>query len=101
MVIYPISVKLTFCFTLSIRFEIISRKGPRVISGLQKLNGGRIEYSDDLPEETRISKGLKTLLRPILQELMETNGEGLEKLITFDQLYKEVEDIIAMKVHAI
>ena len=65
---------------------------------MQKANGGQIEYSDDLPEETRISKGLKVLIRPIFQELLETTGEGLENLITFDQLYKRVEDIASMKV---
>ena len=80
------------------RFEIISKKGPKVISGIQRANGGRIEYDDDLPEETRISKGLKILLRPILQELLETTGEGLENLITFDQFYSRVEAIVAKKV---
>jgi len=79
-------------------FEIISKKAPKIISGVQKANGGPIEYSNDLPDETRISKGLKNLLRPIFQELLETSGEGLEKIITFDQLYVKVEEIAAMKV---
>lgn len=78
------------------RYEIISKKGPRIISGIQKVNAGRIEYDDDLPEETRISKGLKLLLRPILQELLETNEE--ENVITFDQFYQRVEDIASRKV---
>ena len=78
------------------RYEIISKKGPRVISGIQKVNAGRIEYDDDLPEETRISKGLKLLLRPVLQELLETNEE--ENVITFDQFYQRVEDISSRKV---
>lgn len=69
-----------------------------MISGIQKANGGQIEYDDDLPEETRVSKGLKILLRPILQELLETTGEGLENLITFDQFYRQVDDIVSRKV---
>ena len=80
------------------RFEIISKKAPKIISGIQKANGGPIEYSEDLPDETRISKGLKNLLCPIFQELLETSGEGLEKIITFDELYIKVEDIVAKKV---
>eukprot|EP00795_Rhopilema_esculentum_P002443 gene2443-18096_t len=79
-------------------FEIISRKGPKIISGIQRSNGGRIEYDDDLPEETRISKGLKVLLRPVLQELLETSGEGLEDLISFEQFHKKVEDIASRQV---
>ena len=85
---------LKSCF----RFEIISRKGPKIISGIQRSNGGRIEYDDDLPEETRISKGLKILLRPVLQELLETSGEGLEDLISFEQFHKKVEDIASRQV---
>lgn len=69
-----------------------------MISGIQKASGGRIDYDCDLPEETRISKGLKNLLRPILQELLETTGEGLENPITFEQFHKQVEDIVSRKV---
>ena len=89
---------MSFEFLSIRRFEIISKKAPKIISGVQKANGGPIEYSNDLPDETRISKGLKNLLRPIFQELLETSGEGLEKIITFDQLYVKVEEIAAMKV---
>ena len=75
------------------RFEIISKKGPGIISGVQKNNAGHIDYDENLPEDTRISRGLKSLLKPALQELLETNPKELAHMINFDQFYKRVHDI--------
>ena len=80
------------------RFEIISTKGPGVISGVQKKERGSIEYDTKLPETTWISQGLKDLITPALQELMETNPVKDDQMITFDVFFKRVKDVFLRKV---
>ncbi len=87
-----------FLFPYRPRFEIISKKGPGVISGVQKNNAGRIDYDESLPEDTRISSSLKALLKPALQELLETNAEKFEHMISFDQFYSRADDVVHRKV---
>eukprot|EP00794_Sanderia_malayensis_P005922 gene5922-6608_t len=79
-------------------FEIISQKGPGIISGVQKSNAGNIDYDANMPEDTRMSNALKSLLKPALQELLETNAARFELMINFDQFYNRAHDIVHRKV---
>ncbi|XP_028410870.1 serine/threonine-protein kinase TBK1-like [Dendronephthya gigantea] len=76
-------------------FEITSKKGPGDISGIQKEKDGPIEWSNKLPEHSRLSQGLKEHLLKILPRLLETDPN---KGMKFDELFQAMEKIKAMKV---
>jgi TANK-binding kinase 1 len=76
-------------------FQIISRKDKGIISGVQRTSQGQIDWSSHLPEDTRISKGLKLLLEPILQGVLETD---VSYMMDFDHYFERVKSIGRMKV---
>ncbi|CAB4008759.1 Serine threonine- kinase TBK1, partial [Paramuricea clavata] len=71
--------------------EITSKKAPGIISGIQKEENGPIEWSDKLPEHTRLSQGLKEHIVKILANLLEPG-------MKFDDLFQAIENIKAMKI---
>lgn len=76
---------------------MLTQKGPGVISCIQKSQDGPIEYSKELPVPTGISKGLKTLITPILRGLLETRPA--EK-ISYEDFFQRIKEIMAMKVRS-
>ncbi|XP_046840740.1 serine/threonine-protein kinase TBK1-like [Xenia sp. Carnegie-2017] len=76
-------------------YEILTKKKPGIISGIQKDDNGPVEWSDRLPEHTRLSQGLKEILVKILARLLEAD---VEKGMKFNELFDAVENIKAMKV---
>lgn len=77
------------------RFRMITEKKQGVISCHQNPANGQLVFSSKLPESTRISLGLKNLITPILKGLLETNPEYM---ITHDDFFQKIKDIIDMKV---
>ncbi|KAL3853388.1 hypothetical protein ACJMK2_016931 [Sinanodonta woodiana] len=71
-------------------FEIVRKKESGVISGVQKTEGGEINWSRSLPATCRHSSGLKLLVTPLLAGLLETDPQ---KVWSFDTFFKEVDDI--------
>ncbi|XP_038067208.1 serine/threonine-protein kinase TBK1-like [Patiria miniata] len=77
-------------------FHITTKKKSGVISGVQKDSmNGPIEWSSELPNTCRLSRGLKILLTKILRGLLECNPE---RMWTFNQFFDEVQVLLAMKV---
>ncbi|XP_057296093.1 serine/threonine-protein kinase TBK1-like [Hydractinia symbiolongicarpus] len=78
-----------------VMFRMITEKKQGVISCHQNPANGQLVFSSKLPENTRISLGLKNLITPILKGLLETNPEYM---ITHDDFFQKIKDIIDMKV---
>lgn len=76
-------------------YDITSKKKPGIISGIQKERDGAIEWSDKLPEHTRLSSGLKEHMVKILARLLESEPS---KAMKFDELFQAVQQNVEMKV---
>ncbi|XP_074644111.1 serine/threonine-protein kinase TBK1-like [Tubulanus polymorphus] len=76
-------------------FQITTKKESGVISGIQRSEGGRIEWSRQLPSTCLISDGLKRLLTPLLAGLLECNPD---RVWGFEQLFAETFNIVSKKV---
>ncbi|XP_073228812.1 serine/threonine-protein kinase TBK1-like [Porites lutea] len=75
---------------------ITSKKKSGIISGVQKSEGDNIEWSDKLPEHTRLSQGLKDLLTPVLAGVLES--EPTSTSMSFETFFAAVQDILSRKV---
>lgn len=75
---------------------ITSKKRPGIISGVQKSEGEHIEWSDKLPEHTRLSQGLKDLVTPVLAGVLESEPSSTS--MSFEDFFKNVQDILSRKV---
>lgn len=71
-------------------YDITRNKESGVISGVQKMENGPIEWSKELPPTCRLSLGLKQYLTPVLAGLLESNEN---KKWSFQALFTEVEKI--------
>uniref|UniRef100_A0A8C6WZJ4 TANK-binding kinase 1 n=1 Tax=Neogobius melanostomus TaxID=47308 RepID=A0A8C6WZJ4_9GOBI len=66
-------------------------KPPGTISGHQKCENGKIEWSTEMPVSCSLSKGLQSLLTPVLANILEADQE---KCWGFDQFFAETSDIL-------
>lgn len=69
-------------------FEITRHKDSGVIMGVQNQENGKIEWSRELPQTCRLSRGLKMLITPIFSKLLESNPS---KVWNFDDFFHEVD----------
>ncbi|KAL9959562.1 hypothetical protein ACROYT_G032893 [Oculina patagonica] len=74
---------------------ITSKKRSGMISGVQKSEGEDIEWSDKLPEHTRLSQGLKDLLTPVLAGILESEPSNA---MSFEEFFARIQDILSRKV---
>ena len=77
---------------------MITDKAVGVISGVQSHMNGSINYQSKLPEQTRMSRGLKELITPVLQGLLETDPQHI---ISYDEFFEEIKSISNMKVYVL
>jgi len=75
---------------------MITMKDPGVISCQQPKKDGPIRYSDELPNDCRISKCLKNVITPILRGLLEINPQ---RIISYEELFRKVREMVFMKVN--
>ncbi|XP_048884104.1 serine/threonine-protein kinase TBK1 [Brienomyrus brachyistius] len=78
-----------------VMYKIITEKPPGAISGLQKFENGKIEWSSEMPVSCSLSKGLQSLLTPVLANILEADQE---KCWGFDQFFAETSDILHRQV---
>ena len=78
-----------------LRHLMLSTKKPGVISCHQHCKQGPLEFSNELPRECRLSKGLKSQITPILQGLLETNPQ---RIISFENFFKQMRKIASTRV---
>uniref|UniRef100_A0AAQ6A348 Protein kinase domain-containing protein n=1 Tax=Amphiprion ocellaris TaxID=80972 RepID=A0AAQ6A348_AMPOC len=74
-----------------VMYKIITEKPSGTISGLQKCENGKIEWSTEMPVSCSLSKGLQSLLTPVLANILEADQE---KCWGFDQFFAETNDIL-------
>ncbi|XP_069760342.1 serine/threonine-protein kinase TBK1 [Narcine bancroftii] len=74
-----------------VMYRIITEKPPGTISGLQKSENGPIAWQQELPISCNLSRGLQTLLTPILANILEADQE---KCWGFDQFFAETNDVL-------
>ncbi|XP_006633695.1 serine/threonine-protein kinase TBK1 [Lepisosteus oculatus] len=74
-----------------VMYKIITEKPPGAISGVQKFENGKIEWSSEMPVSCSLSKGLQSLLTPVLANILEADQE---KCWGFDQFFAETSDIL-------
>uniref|UniRef100_A0A671TCI4 Protein kinase domain-containing protein n=1 Tax=Sinocyclocheilus anshuiensis TaxID=1608454 RepID=A0A671TCI4_9TELE len=74
-----------------VMYKIITEKPAGVISGHQKFENGKIEWSSEMPISCSLSKGLQSLLTPVLANILEADQE---KCWGFDQFFAETSDIL-------
>uniref|UniRef100_A0A8C9U4T1 Serine/threonine-protein kinase TBK1 n=1 Tax=Scleropages formosus TaxID=113540 RepID=A0A8C9U4T1_SCLFO len=74
-----------------VMYKIITEKPSGAISGLQKFENGKIEWSTEMPVSCSLSKGLQSLLTPVLANILEADQE---KCWGFDQFFAETSDIL-------
>lgn len=74
-----------------VMYKIITEKPPGAISGHQKFENGKIEWSSEMPISCSLSKGLQSLLTPVLANILEADQE---KCWGFDQFFAETSDIL-------
>ncbi|XP_027051194.1 serine/threonine-protein kinase TBK1-like [Pocillopora damicornis] len=74
---------------------ITSKKRSGMISGVQKSEGEDIEWSDKLPDHTRLSQGLKELLTPVLAGILESDPANA---MSFGKFFVSIQDILSRKV---
>ncbi|XP_037534844.1 inhibitor of nuclear factor kappa-B kinase subunit epsilon [Nematolebias whitei] len=74
-----------------IMFKITTEKPMRAIAGVQRVEGGPIEWSYHLPHSCQLSQGLKVLLVPVLAGIMEADQE---RCWGFDQFFTATTDIL-------
>ncbi|XP_028260739.1 inhibitor of nuclear factor kappa-B kinase subunit epsilon isoform X2 [Parambassis ranga] len=72
-------------------FKITTEKPMGAIAGLQRVEGGPIEWSYHLPNSCQLSQGLKALLVPVLAGILEA---GQERCWGFDQFFTATTDIL-------
>uniref|UniRef100_A0A671SC43 Serine/threonine-protein kinase TBK1-like n=1 Tax=Sinocyclocheilus anshuiensis TaxID=1608454 RepID=A0A671SC43_9TELE len=71
--------------------KIITEKPSGAISGHQKFENGKIEWSSEMPISCSLSKGLQSLLTPVLANILEADQE---KCWGFDQFFAETSEIL-------
>lgn len=76
-------------------YQITTKKPSGSISGVQLKDNGAIEYSRDLPQDCRISYGLKKIVTPLLAGLLEADPK---RIWTFERFFREVTSILSCKV---
>ncbi|XP_041348781.1 serine/threonine-protein kinase TBK1-like [Gigantopelta aegis] len=69
---------------------ITAQKEPGVISGVQRTEGGKIEWSRTLPETCQLSQGLRNMLTPFLASLLEREQQ---RTGPFEKFFSEAENI--------
>ncbi|XP_051544399.1 serine/threonine-protein kinase TBK1-like [Myxocyprinus asiaticus] len=74
-----------------VMYKIITEKPSGAISGHQKFENGKIEWSTEMPISCSLSKGLQSLLTPVLANILEADQE---KCWGFDQFFAETSDIL-------
>uniref|UniRef100_A0A673K4B2 Serine/threonine-protein kinase TBK1 n=1 Tax=Sinocyclocheilus rhinocerous TaxID=307959 RepID=A0A673K4B2_9TELE len=74
-----------------VMYKIITEKPSGAISGHQKFENGKIEWSSEMPISCSLSKGLQSLLTPVLANILEADQE---KCWGFDQFFAETSDIL-------
>lgn len=74
---------------------ITSKKRSGMISGVQKSEGEDIEWSDKLPDQMRLSQGLKELLTPVLAGILEADPVNA---MSFKEFFARIQDILSRKV---
>lgn len=74
-----------------VMYKIITEKPPGTISGVQKSENGPIAWHCDLPMSCNLSRGLQSLLTPILANILEADQE---KCWGFDQFFAETSDVL-------
>lgn len=74
-----------------VMYKIITEKPSGTISGQQKFENGKIEWSTEMPVSCSLSKGLQSLLTPVLANILEADQE---KCWGFDQFFAETSDIL-------
>ncbi|TRY82710.1 hypothetical protein DNTS_018772 [Danionella cerebrum] len=72
-------------------YKIITEKPSGAVSGQQKCENGKIEWSSEMPISCSLSKGLQSLLTPVLSSILEADQE---KSWGFDQFFAETSDIL-------
>ena len=75
-------------------YYITTKKASGVISGVQTVENGPIQWSRELPNSCLISQGLKKHLTPILAGLLEVNQQ---KMWTFEKFFQEVTKLLSRK----
>lgn len=76
-------------------YRITTEKKTGMISGVQKSYGGEIEWSDKLPEQTRLSQSLRDLITPVLAGVLESDPS---KMMSFETFFQRIQDIMSRKV---
>uniref|UniRef100_A0A3P9MCK8 Inhibitor of nuclear factor kappa B kinase subunit epsilon n=1 Tax=Oryzias latipes TaxID=8090 RepID=A0A3P9MCK8_ORYLA len=71
--------------------KITREKPTHAIAGVQRVEGGPIEWSYHLPHSCQLSRGLKVLLVPVLAGIMEADQE---RCWGFDQFFAATTDIL-------
>uniref|UniRef100_A0A6Q2ZN63 Protein kinase domain-containing protein n=1 Tax=Esox lucius TaxID=8010 RepID=A0A6Q2ZN63_ESOLU len=74
-----------------VMYKIITEKPSGTVSGQQKFENGKIEWSTEMPVSCNLSKGLQSLLTPVLANILEADQE---KCWGFDQFFAETSDIL-------
>uniref|UniRef100_A0A669E265 Inhibitor of nuclear factor kappa B kinase subunit epsilon n=1 Tax=Oreochromis niloticus TaxID=8128 RepID=A0A669E265_ORENI len=74
-----------------IMFKITTEKPMGAIAGIQRAEGGPIEWSYHLPHSCQLSQGLRVQLVPVLAGIMEADQE---KCWCFDQFFTATTDIL-------
>uniref|UniRef100_A0A672QWK4 TANK-binding kinase 1 n=1 Tax=Sinocyclocheilus grahami TaxID=75366 RepID=A0A672QWK4_SINGR len=74
-----------------VMYKIITEKPSGAISGHQKFENGKIEWSSEMPISCSLSKGLQSLLTPVLANILEADQE---KCWGFDQFFAETSEIL-------
>ncbi|KAG7267430.1 hypothetical protein CRUP_021335, partial [Coryphaenoides rupestris] len=74
-----------------VMYKIITEKPSGTISGQQKFENGNIEWSTEMPVSCSLSKGLQSLLTPVLANILEADQE---KCWGFDQFFAETSKIL-------
>ncbi|XP_062584069.1 serine/threonine-protein kinase TBK1-like [Saccostrea cucullata] len=70
---------------------ITTQKKSGVISGIQRTEGGDIEWQTELPRTSYLSSSLKSLITPIIAGLLESN---LNKRWSFDRFFDATDEIM-------
>ncbi|XP_050021483.1 serine/threonine-protein kinase TBK1 [Alexandromys fortis] len=74
-----------------VMYKIITGKPSGAISGVQKAENGPIDWSGEMPVSCSLSRGLQTLLTPVLANILEADQE---KCWGFDQFFAETSDVL-------
>ncbi|KAG8041325.1 hypothetical protein G9C98_002313 [Cotesia typhae] len=75
-------------------YFITTRKDSGVISGVQAYENAPIEWSKELPNNCRLSYGLKKIVTPLLAGLLEVNKQYIW---SFERFFNQVTDILCRK----